>query len=99
LNARFTRRANEHFVTALQSYEANSPRAARRFVEQLDRVLTRIRTYPRSSPEVLPGLYRAQVLGTDYAVFYLISSESIDVVGVLHGRQSPEEWRRLVPGG
>jgi toxin ParE1/3/4 len=36
---------------------------------------------------------RARVRRFPYGVFYLVTDSTIVVVGVLHGRRSPRQWK------
>jgi toxin ParE1/3/4 len=60
----------------------------------LNEAIQRIRDAPLAYPPLYRDLRRVLVERFPYAAFYRITPEAIVVVGVIHGRRHPREWKR-----
>jgi plasmid stabilization system protein ParE len=96
LNVRLTGTAKAHYLEAVRWYRERSLVGADRFRHQVREAIDRLREYPEGGPEVVAGLRRMRALGTPYSLFYVVETDAVVVLGILHGRQSPAEWRRLI---
>ncbi|MGB4777146.1 type II toxin-antitoxin system RelE/ParE family toxin [Microbacterium sp.] len=74
--------AREHYRTIDESLEE-------RFLDQLDRVMQRLVTFPNGAPPVdgFAGVRRARMRQFPYGIFYAVDDEGILVLRVLHTRR------------
>jgi len=86
--------AEAEVAEALDWYRSRSASAARGFLNELDRTFSQIQTDPGRFPLVTRTLRRALLSHFPYGVYYLVRSEGIVVVGIVHGRRHPRRWRR-----
>jgi len=63
------------------------------FLDNLDRLLLRIRERPLQFPEVSMGVRRALMARFPYGVFFKPVADEVVVFGVLHLHRSPNTWR------
>ena len=97
MNVRLAATARFHYVAIVQWYRERSQTGAKAFRAQARSAVGLIREFPAVGVEVVPGLRRTRILGTPYSMFYALARDEVIVLGILHGRQSPAEWRRLTP--
>ncbi|WP_437328366.1 type II toxin-antitoxin system RelE/ParE family toxin [Sorangium sp. So ce381] len=64
------------------------------FRRELDDAIKRIRSAPLAYPPLYRDVRRVLVERFPYAVFYRILPAAIVVVGVIHRRRHPREWKR-----
>jgi len=64
------------------------------FRSALDKAIKRIRNAPLAYPVQYRDLRRVLIERFPYAIFYRVLPNAIVVVGVIHGRRHPREWRR-----
>ncbi|OIO92438.1 MAG: hypothetical protein AUJ92_14165 [Armatimonadetes bacterium CG2_30_59_28] len=74
-------------------YAERSPRAAARFVIELDGALGRIREFPDLWPSYLHGTRRCLLHHFPYQIVYRQLDDVIQVVAVAHCRRRPGYWR------
>lgn len=74
-------------------YDNELPGLGDRFLDAVERILTRIERFPESFPEVAIGVRFALAIPYPYKVFYLPLKESARVIGVFHSSRSPDIWR------
>jgi plasmid stabilization system protein ParE len=89
----FTPSARTQFLAAIAYIYRDSPSAAIEFRRKAEKLLGRLRTFPRSGrllPE-FPDLPFREVLVTPYRFFYSIRENSVWIVAVWHSRQLPKE--------
>jgi hypothetical protein len=60
----------------------------------LDQVLTQIRLYPASFPQVHEDIRRANLNQFPYGVFYVLKADHAFVLGVVHHARHPSRWKR-----
>ena len=75
-------------------YEQQLPGLGQRFLDEIDRVLQSISQFPRSYPEVRPGVRRAVELRFKFNVAYTQDDEIVYVLAVVHGSRKPSAWMR-----
>ena len=74
-------------------YERKQPGLGKRFLAAVDDTIVRIRSWPEFGIVVHKIMRRANVRRFPYGVFYVIKTDRIIVVGVLHGRRAPRKWK------
>ena len=87
----YLRSAQRDIIEAARYIARDSPSEARKWLEQVDKSLGRLGSFPNSgSPIKEPRLallgYRVVVLG-EYLAFYLLRRGRVEVRRVLHGRR------------
>ncbi len=93
MKVRFTPTGRAHFLDAVTYIFRDNPSAALKFREKVEKVLSRLKTYPESGrliPE-FPDLPFREVIVRPYRFFYKIKDDTVWVVAVWHGAQLPEE--------
>ena len=87
-------KARAEALEAYRWYEEQRPGLGDAFRDHLDEALQRIRSAPLAFQVVHRDLRRALLERFPYAVFYRVMPRTIAVVGVIHGRRHPREWKR-----
>lgn len=75
-------------------YEGQRLGLRERFVAALDRLLDRVSENPQQFPVIETKVRRALVRQFPYAVYFVVSSDHIAVIAVLHVRRYRQEWQR-----
>jgi plasmid stabilization system protein ParE len=89
-------KARADALEAYRWYEEQRPGLGDEFRDQPDEALRRARDAPLAYAVVYRDLRRVLLHRFPYAVFYRVMPRTIAVVGVIHGRKHPREWRRRV---
>jgi plasmid stabilization system protein ParE len=79
---------------AARWYDEEQAGLGSRFLSDVDQVFSRIRTVPLQFPVVSGEIRRGLLHTFPYAVYFLMSEESVFVLAVLHLRRNPKVWRR-----
>ncbi|MDX2377884.1 type II toxin-antitoxin system RelE/ParE family toxin [Microbacterium sp. LRZ72] len=89
MTLRLTQLAVRDLTDARDHYRAIDEHLERRFLDQLDRVMDRLVTFPNGAPPVdgFAGVRRARLHQFPYAVFYRLDENDILVLRVLHTRR------------
>lgn len=90
----FLAEARAEALEAYRWYEEQRPGLGAIFRSALNDAIKRIRSTPLAYPPQYRELRRVLVERFPYAVFYRIMPDVIVVVGVIHGRRHPREWKR-----
>lgn len=88
----FLKPAQAEVDDAVAWYQSQSQGMGTYFLDDLDRVIRRIKAYPLASAEIGPGLRRCLLSRFPYGVIYGIDSEAILVVAVAHLHREPRYW-------
>ena len=68
-------------------YEGQRLGLGERFVAALDRLIDRVSENPQQFPVI-----ETEVRRFPYAVYFVVSSDHVAVIAVLHVRRYPQEW-------
>lgn len=74
-------------------YEKRQSGLGSQFLDCVQTVFERILLKPDLGFVVHKSIRRARVQRFPYGVFYVVSDSAIVIVGVLHGRRSPRQWK------
>jgi plasmid stabilization system protein ParE len=85
--------AEEDLDEASSWYEKQRVGLGKEFLASVDETLKKLRQRPDFGITVHKQLRRANVRRFPYGVFYQVSEDRIIVVGVLHGRRAPRQWK------
>ncbi len=83
---------------AVAWYSSERVTLALAFIDNLDRLLLRIRETPLEFPEVAAGVRRALMARFPYGVFFKLIADRVVVFGVLHLHRNPDIWRSRAGG-
>jgi plasmid stabilization system protein ParE len=62
------------------------------FIRACDAAFSSIARIPQAYREVRPRVRRALLRRFPYMVFFVVESERVVIIGVVHVRQSPDVW-------
>jgi toxin ParE1/3/4 len=85
--------ALEEAKASRQWYAQRSPRAALRFMSELDHAIEAIAEHPLRWPEHLHGTRKYRLRRFPYLVVYRVLSDRVQVVACQHGYRRPGYWR------
>lgn len=77
---------------AVAWYNSQSSELGLKFLDELDKVIRRIVSYPLSCPKIESGLRRGLMARFPYGAIYGIDSGSIIVVAIAHLHRGPKYW-------
>lgn len=92
MKIRFLKPAQSEVDDAVTWYNSQSRGLGIQFLDDIDRAIRRIATYPLSSIEIEQGLRRCLLPRFPYGIIYGIDSETIIVVAVAHLHRDPRYW-------
>jgi toxin ParE1/3/4 len=75
-------------------YDERQPGLSDAFLLEIDAVLQGLRENPEIHPRVDARVRRAALPRFPYGIFYIVDSQTIRVIAILHRARSPERWRR-----
>ena len=85
--------AIEEAEAAARWYRQRSPRAAARFVDELNQVIERIREAPSRWPRGTRGTRKAKLPCFPFLVIYRESQGAVLILAIAHGRRRPGYWK------
>jgi plasmid stabilization system protein ParE len=85
--------ALEEAEAAARWYRDRSPRAAARFVEEINQVIDRILAAPQRWPRGPRGSRKVKLPCFPFLVIYRESNSAIQILAVAHGRRRPGYWK------
>jgi toxin ParE1/3/4 len=74
-------------------YEGQVPGLGSRFLAELNRVFLRIEENPLQFPQLENAVRRALLRQFPYGVYFLVDSEHIPILAVLHLHRQPSMWK------
>jgi plasmid stabilization system protein ParE len=85
--------AEADVAEAFAWYEERRSGLGQEFLEEVERCFERIRELPESYVRIYGRYRRALTRRFPYKVFYVVESDYISVIAVLHGARHPSRWR------
>jgi len=85
--------AIEEAENAAHWYRERSPRAAARFVEEINQVIEEIRAAPQRWPRGAVGTRRIKLPCYPFIIVYRESDHTIQILAVAHCRRRPGYWK------
>lgn len=98
MKIRFLSVARRELDDAFIWYESQSAGLGYEFLDELDRIVRRIKAYPDSCAELIPGLRRALLSRFPYGLIYGQGPDAIIVVAVAHLHREPRYWMDRLGG-
>ena|ERR1700747_491827 len=86
--------AIEEAEAAARWYRERSPRAAKKFVDELNQVIDRILESPQRWPPGMNGTRKLNLPCFPFAVVYSESEVHVRILAVAHGRRRPGYWKQ-----
>jgi len=80
-------------VAARNWYDAQRTGVGQEFVDEVTDAMQSVATRPLSFPKVHGELRRAILRRFPYGIFFRMATEEVIVLGVVHGRRHPRQWR------
>ena len=92
MTVRFLSLARQELDDAHDWYEQQCAGLGREFLDEVDRVVRRIRRYPESCAELALGLRRGLLARFPYGLIYGRDGEALVIVAVAHLHRRPQYW-------
>ena len=92
MRIRFLEAAQREVDDAVAWYDEREEDLGRDFLDELDRVIRRIKSFPLASTEIQPGIRRCLFARFPYGLIYGIDEDLIIVVAVPHLHRQPRYW-------
>lgn len=93
----FLKQAQAETDDAVAWYSSQSQGLGTYFLDEIDRAIRRIKTFPLASPEIETGLRRCLLSRFPYGIIYGVDSGLIIVVAVAHLHREPRYWTERLP--
>lgn len=87
-------RAEHDIRSAFEWYESQRAGLGAEFLAALRERLEAVRDHPETSPVLYRGIRRAVLSRFPYLVFYVVRSDLVSVLAVLHHARNPAVWPR-----
>jgi toxin ParE1/3/4 len=88
--------AEMDLADAVMWYEDQRPGLGNQLLDEIELVMDRIRRSPLQFPEVGNRVRRALLRRFPYSVYFRLSDEAVEIVGVLHHHRDPRTWQRRI---
>ncbi|MBE7549320.1 hypothetical protein KsCSTR_29860 [Candidatus Kuenenia stuttgartiensis] len=92
MKIRFLKPAQAEVDDAVLWYDSQSFGLGTQFLDDLDRAVRRIVSYPLSCPAIEPNLRRCLLSRFPYGLIYGVGADTIIVVAVSHLHREPRYW-------
>lgn len=86
--------AVEEAEAAARWYRERSPRAAARFVDEIEQVIDKLRKAPGRWPRESHGTRKIKFPCFPFTMIYRESKESIQILAIAHGSRRPGYWKK-----
>jgi toxin ParE1/3/4 len=92
----FTDAARTESLDAFDYYNERSEQAASRFLQRLDAACEWLSKYPETGMQLSTRTHRYLMKTFPYLVVYRIVEDAVWIVGVVHEKRDPKNWRHLL---
>jgi hypothetical protein len=96
MNLRFLSPAEQELDDAVAWYNQQADGLGNEFLDELDRAIRRIATYPLSCQEIDPGLRRCLLARFPYGLVYGMDGDMLIVVAIAHLHRQPRYWSNRI---
>jgi toxin ParE1/3/4 len=90
--------ADAEVLLAQQRYTDANPELGRRFFEEITSVFNRVVEHPLRYKQFDPPARRLFANGFPYAVIYVVNTDTIWIIAVMHVRREPGYWKARMAG-
>lgn len=92
MTVHFLAPAQEELDEAVSWYNTQSEGLGQSFLDEIDRCIRRIATFPLSGTQIEPALRRCLLARFPYGIVYGIDGQAIIVVAIAHLHRAPRYW-------
>jgi ParE toxin of type II toxin-antitoxin system, parDE len=92
VNVRFLSLTEQEIDEAVAWFDEQVEGKGTDFLDELDRVIRRVKAYPFASTEIEPEIRRCLFARFPYSLIYGIEEQTIVVIAVAHFRRTPRYW-------
>lgn len=92
MKVRFLELAQQELDDAVVWYEHQQPGLGLQFLDEIDRAIKRIVTYPKSCAEIEDGIRRCLIKRFPYGLIYGIDNDVLVIIAVSHLHRKPGYW-------
>ena len=92
MKVRFLAVARQELDDAVAWYDDQAAGLGRDFLYELDRAVRRAAAFPRSCPEIHPGLRRCLLARFPYGLIFGEEKRTIVILAVAHLHREPRYW-------
>ncbi len=92
----FTDAARAESLEAFDFYHERSEQAASRFLERLAAACDWLSKYPETGKSLSARTRRYLMKTFPYLVIYRVTEGSVWIIGVVHEKRDPQNWRHLL---
>ena len=92
MKVRFLAPAQRELDDAVAWYDEQAAGLGREFLDELDRAVRRVLSFPLSYPEIEPGIRRCRLARFPYGLIYAVDGETIVLLAVAHLHRRPRYW-------
>ncbi len=92
MKIRFLTLAQQEVDDAVFWYNNQTENAGREFLDELDRAVRLVKSYPLALTEIEPEIRRCLLARFPYALIYGIEPQTIVVIAVAHLHRQPGYW-------
>lgn len=92
MNVRFLTIAQQEVDDAVVWFAERAEGKGVDFLDELDRVVRLVKTYPYASPQIEPEIRRCLFARFPYSLVYGVDNDTIIVIAVAHTHRAPHYW-------
>jgi plasmid stabilization system protein ParE len=92
MNYHFEVHARQELRDATAYYDAVNLRLGVDFREEVERVISLIRQFPKAWPELSTSTRRCRTKRFPFGIIYRINKDEIEIVAVMHLSREPKYW-------
>lgn len=96
MNVHFTAAARAESLEAFDYYQARSEQAAGRFLQCLEAATAWPSLHPTTEKPLSARTRRYLMKVFPYLVVYRIEKDAVWIIGVVHEKRDPKNWRHLL---
>ena len=90
----FTQAARAELIDAQDWYEREAAGLGRHFREAIDALTERMSTNPQQFPIAFKSLRRALLRRFPYALFFVVTGDTLFVIACFHASRDPLQWQK-----
>jgi plasmid stabilization system protein ParE len=96
LPIRFSDRAEADFAEAAAWYAMCREGLDQQFIDRVTDAVERIRRFPETWEQPIPGVHRVSVRKFPYSIYYVIETDQIKILAIYHVRRDPRGWQERI---
>ena len=89
--------AEKDFFEALQFYRASGALQSKKFRQEVNKAVGRIKRFPRSAIRINSGIRKVVLRIYPYSLIYRINEKEINIIAVAHQSRHPDYWKERIP--